>query len=327
MPFDYQKICQRLLKGLPQKQKEIISYRFGLGRDGRETLASVGKRFSITRERVRQIEKEGLNKIKIESKEGQKVFQYFTKYLKKAGGLKKEDILLENLGREKWQNYVYFLLTIGDNFERFGESKDFYSLWAVGKNSLALVQKTIDSLVDIFEKAKKPLALKELGSFPGKKLGTDFLISCLEVSKEIQQNSNGLFGLKDWPEINPKGVKDRAYLVLKENNTPLHFNQIAGLMGKNALPQTVHNELIKDQKFVLVGRGIYALKEWGYYPGDVKEVISKSLREAENPLTKEEVLEKVLKQRLVKENTILLNLNNKKYFSRTFEGKYKIREA
>ncbi len=332
--FDYQQICRELLKDLSKKQQEIISCRFVLsdktcdkGGIRKETLESIGNRFGITRERVRQIEKEGMAKIKPKLKKQWKVFQYFTIYFQKIGGLKREDILLEHLGKEKYKQPIYFLLTLDQSFKRYGESSDFYYLWTIDEKSLILAKKVINFFLNKLKKIKKPLTLKELGSFPGQELKTDFLISCLEVSKKIQQNAAGLFGLKDWPEINPKGIKDRAYLTLKENNIPLHFNQIASLISKNALPQTVHNELIKDQRFVLVGRGIYGLKDWGYYPGDVKEVIFKSLEEVKRPLTREEVLEKVLKQRLVKESTILLNLSNRKYFLKTNEGKYKIREA
>jgi hypothetical protein len=94
---------------------------------------------------------------------------------------------------------------------------------------------------------------------------------------------------------------------------------------EGALVQTVHNELIKDSRFVLVGRGVYALKEWGYEPGQVKDIITKILRE-NGPLTQGEILERVSKQRLVKENTILLNLSNKKNFLRDSQGKYKVLE-
>ena len=90
---------------------------------------------------------------------------------------------------------------------------------------------------------------------------------------------------------------------------------------------TVHNELIKDSRFVLVGRGLYALKEWGYEPGVVKEVIAKVLRAEDKPLTKEEVFQKVLKQRLIKENTILLNLQDKSCFFKDEAGRYTIKEA
>jgi len=234
--------------------------------------------------------------------------------------LKKEDALLQDLGAKTWQNQVYFLLNLGEKFERFGEADDFYSFWVQDKSSFLKAGKAIDSIKEKLEKSGKPLKLKDLKS------GNSLNLSFLEISKRIQKNSEGLFGLREWPEINPKGVKDKAFLVFKKELKPLHFAQVAQLI-ESALPQTVHNELIKDSRFTLVGRGIYALREWGYEPGMVKDVISKILKEAKNPLSKEEILEKTLEQRLVKQNTVFLNLSNRKYFLRTREGKYKIQES
>mgnify|MGYP001766916859 CR=1 FL=1 len=149
--------------------------------------------------------------------------------------------------------------------------------------------------------------------------------SALEISKDIIRNQEGV-GLKDWPEINPQSIKDKAYLVLRKQQKPLHFREVASLI-ESALAQTVHNELIKDQRFVLVGRGTYALKEWGYFPGPVKDVIFKLMKDEQRPMTKENLLQKVLKQRFVKENTILLNLKDKRHFLKTSDGCYTIKEA
>ena len=320
-PFNYQKICRELLKDLPARQKEVISRRFGLNGTEKETLEFIGQSFGITRERVRQIEKDGFLKMKPKVAQYQKVFQFFAQYLKKCGGLKKEAILLEDLAGKKQKAQVYFLLTISGNFTRFGENEDFYSFWAVDKNSLDLAKKIIGTLFNKLKEAGKPLNLKELSSFLAFQ---GSILEYLEISKKILRNSEGLYGLRDWPEINPRGVKDKAYLVFKKMQKPLHFNEVAKLI-EGALTQTVHNELIKDPRFVLVGRGVYALKEWGYEPGQVKDVISRILKTA-GPLTQSEILERVFKQRLVKESTILLNLANKKYFLRNPQGKYQIRE-
>jgi len=343
MTFSYAQICSELLRGLSQKQKEVLFRRFGLAGKERETLESIGKDFSLTRERVRQIEKEGLFTLKTKIrnsetkakmkvnpkgqtsspsavKKYQNVFSCFRQYFKKNGGLKKEDILLQDLGGKNWQNQVYFLLNLGEKFERFGETDDFHPFCISDQKSFFKARKEIDSILEKLKKQGKPLKLKDL------KNGTSPDLSFLEISKKIQKNSEGLFGLKEWPEINPKGVKDKAFLVFKKTQKPLHFVQVAQFID-SALPQTVHNELIKDPRFVLVGRGIYALKEWGYEQGQVKDVISKILKEARNPLSKEEILEKTLKQRLVKQNTVFLNLSNKKYFFRTGDGRYTIQES
>lgn len=322
MKFNYSQICSNLLKSLPKRQETVISRRFGLKNGRRETLEFIGKDYGVTRERVRQIEKDGFSRLKPEIKKYQKVLQYFSQYLKNRGNLKKEDLLLEELGGKNWKNQVYFLLTLGENFERLTENNEFYSFWTINQNSSALAQKVINASLALLKKEKKPLAFKNLKSQKlFNSLSQSTLTSYLEISKKIQKNSENLFGLKVWPEINPRGIKDKVYLVLKKENKPLHFKEVANLI-ELALPQTVHNELIKDNRFVLVGRGLYALKEWGYEEGLVKDIIFKVLKTNNKPLAKEEILDKVLKQRLVKENTILLNLSKKKYFTRTAEGFY-----
>ena len=344
MNFSYQKICQDILKNLSPRTGEVLSRRFGLKTGERETLEAIGQDFGICRERVRQIEGDGFSKIKPKIEKYQKIFQYFTKQLKNYGDLKKEDILLSELGGEKWKSQVYFLLTLGPDLERLGESEDFHSLWTINRNSLKKAQELINSISRKLEKLGKPTALKEICPLVSldKRFLTSytespkearwekrFISSTLEISKKIQKNSEDLFGLRDWPEINPRGARDKAYLVFKKAKTPLHFTKVAEFI-EGALPQTVHNELIRDERFVLVGRGIYALREWGYYPGQVKDVILKILKDERKPLAKEEILEKALKQRLVKENTIFLNLSNTKYFLRDSQGKYivnPVREA
>ncbi|KKK99668.1 hypothetical protein LCGC14_2630410, partial [marine sediment metagenome] len=193
--------------------------------------------------------------------------------------------------------------------------------WTTNKTNFQLFKKSIDSLIAQLKKIKKPLPVKKLKT----SLREKALTALLMASKKIQQNEDGLYGLSTWAEINPRGIKDKAYLVFKKTNKPLHFREVTKLI-ENSHVQTVHNELIKDSRFVLVGRGTYALSEWGYYPGQVKDVILNILKEAKRPLAKNEILKEVLRQRIVKENTILLNLNNKNHFLKNSKGKYTIKE-
>ncbi len=89
---------------------------------------------------------------------------------------------------------------------------------------------------------------------------------------------------------------------------------------------TVHNELIKDNRFVLVGRGMYALREHGFEPGIARDVIKKILA-TKGPLRVDAVVAEVNKQRFFKANTVVINLQNKDYFERLADGKYKVRES
>lgn len=337
--FDYQEISKELLKGLDPRQKEIIARRFGLLKRERETLESIGKSYGLTRERVRQIQNFSLAKIKERAEKFQDIFDYFKERFVFWGNLKREDRVIENFGGEKFANQILFLLTLAQPFERKREDEEFYTLWLSQRESLFLAKRIIDWLEDFFKKEKRPFPFEELFETAKKKnpslksFQENAFISFIEATKKIEEGPTGYLGLSYWPEIVPRGVRDRAYLALKEKKTPLHFREITNFINekllqprektqKMALCQTVHNELIKDQRFVLVGRGIYALREWGFEDGTVKEIILKILQKKKKPLSKEEILEEVLKQRLVKENTILLSLSDKNYFQKTPQGKY-----
>jgi len=327
MEINYQKICKDFLKDLPERTREVISRRFGLSVIGaeKETLEQIGKSYDITRERVRQIEEDGLSILSSKTKNYGKILKYFAQEIKKRGELKREDLLLEDLGGKLFQNQAFFLLTLGNQFQRFSETKDLYPFWTTNGGVLKGAQNFIQSFINKLEEIKHPISLKEYG-MANRSLVQPSL-SYLEISKKIQLTEKGLYGLREWPEVNPRGVKDKAYLVFKDENKPLHFSEVANLIPGKALAQTVHNELIKDPRFVLVGRGLYALKEWGYEEGVVKDVILKALQEAKKPLTKGDILDRVLKQRMVKESTVLLNLGNKRYFQKTPDGNYTVKEA
>ena len=108
----------------------------------------------------------------------------------------------------------------------------------------------------------------------------------------------------------------------------MHFSEIAkeikesSFKRKNVTVQAIHNELIKDPRFVLIGRGIYALSSWGYKKGTISEIIVSILEKSSDPMTREEIVKQVLKVRKVKETTILLNLQNKKLFKKIDRNSY-----
>lgn len=323
--YDYPKVCSDLLEDLPGRTKDVILRRFGLKEGQPETLESIGESYQITRERVRQIEKEGLKKLSQKVRKHAEVLDNFGQTIDDFGGLKREDQLLFILGDRDYssKNYIAFLLNLGDFFNKKKEDKEFYSLWLTDKKSIDLANEIIQSSYAKLKKKKEPVPLEHLKSSPD--YPTHKFISYLEISKKVMQGPQGLYGLREWPEVNPRGVKDMAYITLKRKGEPLHFKEVARLIGGGTNPQTVHNELIKDSRFVLVGRGIYALREWGYQEGEVRDVIKKIIEEAGQPLLKDEIIEKVLEKRFVKKNTIIQNLSNKKYFKRTPNGKYTIR--
>jgi hypothetical protein len=346
-------LVSELLEEINNKRtRDVIARRFGLVGENPQTLQEIGDQYNITRERVRQIEKNGLDHLgqsKFQSKlkplEDQ-IFDYFKDY----GELRREDKTFDDLVcycvpasklAELQKNdqelalcraALNLILTLGVPFQRLPETDEFHPAWTTNKNSLKTAKKTVDSAIKFFSKNRQLLKDTELyqiikKTLPG--ISDKAALSYIDASKLINENNFGQFGPADWPEISPRGVRDKAYLILKKEGRPYHFSEVTDLINKElagsrqAYVQTVHNELIKDPRFVLIGRGIYALGEWGYEPGTVVDVISQVLKK-EGPLAKEDIIKEVLAKRLIKENTILINLQNKKYFKKLEDGRFAI---
>ena len=151
------------------------------------------------------------------------------------------------------------------------------------------------------------------------------------LSKKLA-NLKDVWGLAKWPTVNPKNIRDKIYVILAGNGKPMHFSDISKAIKesdfkrRNVTTQAIHNELIKDKRFVLIGRGIYALDSWGYSKGTVSDIIADILRKAGEPLHRDEIVKRVLKSRQVKETTILLNLQSKAMFKRVAKATYTIAE-
>lgn len=321
-----------------QRMKEIIWLRFGLKDGQRQTLEAIGQKYGITRERVRQVEEVAFFDFRKPAlmELFKPAFRLIDNFLNQEGHVIKEERLLSALTGVEHSHPsrggLFFILTLGQPYQRFVESDKFYSLWTNSLDGLNKVNSLMNKLVRRLEERKEPVPLSYILSYLKERdisLSKRALFSYLDATKQIDRDNFGHFGLSNWPQVNPRGVKDKTYIILKEQKRPLHFREVAELINQSSLssnlarPQTIHNELIKDSRFVLVGRGTYALREWGYQPGTVKQVISQVLKEA-GPLTKEEILDKVLKNRLVKKNTVLINLQNRQYFIRQEDGRYRL---
>lgn len=351
MTYPYQKICFTLLDDFQPRTKDILIRRFGLGGQEPQTLEAIGHTHGLTRERIRQIVEDAMRNMREEiAAENtkpifQEVFAYFRDHLKRFGHLKREDLFVTTVGAANVPNYAVFLLHLGEDFHRHSENEDFHTFWADKAEIIFHAPKVLDEILEFFEERKEPVDLDELEEVYLEKIreieilkaASESFSSFLEATKHIMQGYDGRFGLRNWSAVNPRGVREKAYIVLKTLGKPLHFTEVArsieelqkklpSIRKRTVLPQTVHNELIKDPRFVLVGRGMYALSEWGYEPGTVKEVMVAILKKNGNSMKKEELIKATLQQRHVKESTILLNLQDRNYFERLNDGRYQLKE-
>ncbi len=338
-----------LVKSLTPRNRDILSRRFGLKTGKKETLESIGKSYGITRERVRQIEESTLVQLIKASQNNSDLGKYSnlaSDIINRSGGVIKEKDMFKEFSGSSDENVVNaslaFILRLNRELTRVPENDNFHSFWALSKQYADSFVTSVSTLISLLEKNKKPLPEEDfynfiltsgVSGFGGQPFTKKHADLSLAISKNLDKNIFDEVGLVSWPEIKPSGVKDKAYLVLKKDNQPKHFSEIAklintaGFTGKKANVQTVHNELIKDSRFVLVGRGIYALSEWGYKSGTVKDVLVDILKRSSRPMPKSAILAKVMGERMVKENTILLNLQDSKTFSKQKDGTYTLREV
>jgi len=330
-----------LIRDLKPRQRDILSGRFGLADGEKKTLASLGEKYDITRERVRQIEEEALRMTRErlnQEKSIKEISQVIARHLNNTGGLRRDDLFVEelrNLFEDKnishW--HVRFLSEISSSPLYYPADSDFNDFWYLEKKTIPLVSRFVSYLEKLVSHKKEDLVVNnkfDVYFIKAAKIYNlaDFIgLNYLSISRKFSVNPFGDWGLNNWEEINPKTIREKSYLVLKKQNQPMHFRQISDAInkvdfgGRLAHPQTVHNELIKDPRFILVGRGTYGLSEHGYVPGTAREIVSVILKK-HGPLTLKQLIEAVNKQRFLKENTVVINLHNKKYFKKLADGRY-----
>lgn len=332
-------VIDDILLTLPPKQRRIVAGRFGLKNGRVETLQGIGDELKITRERVRQIEEQAIRKIREKTREkGKDLLDFAKKHLASVGGVKDDAAFLTDVvyglkidpRTKNVREKIKFILLVSGEPAYAREDDAMNAYWYSSDASRKKFLNFVNDMTKFLNgKDKTAILTNKLYLAQCDKVASCHLLS---IPKHFGMNIFGDFGLRSWPEIQPKTIRDKVYLVLKKQGMPLHFTDIAkfsykyGLDRKVPHVQTVHNELIKDKRFVLVGRGMYALRENGFEPGTVKDVVSGLLKK-KGPMKSDDIVKMVSAQRFVKENTILLNLQNKNHFRKLGDGRYDIREA
>ncbi len=338
LSFKPKQVTKRILSPLEDRYYDVIVNRFGLGDDAeRKTLEAIGKVYGITRERVRQIENAALNAIKKSDafKSEQSVFQELKTHMLSHGAVVPEEDFLGALSKDPLvQNHLYLYLVLGDDFRREKEDDHFKSRWTVDES---LMQQVMTSLKNLYTS----LSDEDLISEPDvvnrflehlKEVASEYRTEeiarrWLSISKTIAKNPLGDWGKAESSNIKTRGIRDYAFLMMRKHGNPMHFREVAKAIcdtfDKKTHVATCHNELIKDDRFILVGRGVYALQEWGYKKGVVRDVI-KDIIKKNGAMSKDDIVNQVMKERYLKKNTILVNLQNPKYFKKNKQGLYTI---
>lgn len=322
-----------------EREREIVSRRFGLF-DRRETLEQIGELLGITRERVRQLEKAAITKLRMSAGKGDipgvlMIEEKIVEALQTMGNAARINDLSAQFSTDNTkldQARVSFLAMLCPKLAVIDENDNYHH--AVGileVHSEKAMKEKVNAIVDAIKKIGEPSSAETIAE---KVSDSDVMhVKALASVSKLVATLNGRWGLTKWPMVNPKNIRDKIYVILHESGKHMHFNDIAAhikdssFKRKDVTTQAIHNELIKDDRFVLIGRGIYALKEWGYKKGTVADIITEVLKKANEPLHRDEIVKRVLKNRYVKETTILLNLQGKTQFKRVAKATYTLADA
>ncbi len=329
-----------ILASLAEKERSVISRRIGLT-GARETLQEIGDTYGITRERVRQIEDVGIKKIGriMRTSPLMKIQESGEKVLKMHGGVMTRDRLINaiiaDIGASESMNanIVDVLLQADFNLQRSKPQLGTNTYFHFPEVSKKLIESAHKEAVKILKKRGDIIetsALYEMikaNLFPAfGKVDTIMIDSIMDIYIDLVKGEEKFIGLESWKILNPSTLKDKAIYVLKKKKEPMHFLDIASSITEYfkepVKVSTIHNELIRNAEFVLIGRGIYVLKEWGYKDGTVLDVVLDIFKKAGAPLSTEEITARVLKIRQVKTTTIYMNLQNKKYIERVGRNLY-----
>ncbi len=327
---DIQQLVTDILDSVDKdREREIVTRRFGL--DGRrETLEEIGGVLGITRERVRQIEKHTLLRLQqIEHPHLESLREHFVNALEELGRIAPLHEISERLGTDK-HAHVNFLAHLVPDITVIPENDHFHhSMFLHGHHDHKTLAQHRDDLLRTVKKLNEPIHLDTIHT-EFSKLEKHHLHGLARSVKGLA-HLDGKWGLETWSQVNPKSIRDKIFVILQRSQQPMHFNEIAeeikqsDFKRKNVTTQAIHNELIKDNRFILVGRGIYALNEWGFSSGTVADVIADILKQ-ESPLHRDEIIKRVLEQRHVKPTTIILNLQGKDQFKRVAKATYALNE-
>ncbi len=323
-----------------EREREIITRRFGLY-DRKETLEQIGELLGITRERVRQLEKAIMIRLRMSAEEGdipllltveKRIISELTEKGRVARVTDLTDLLLGGKSSAEERSQLAFLAELAPKLVVVGENDYYYHAVGLGQQGDdKKIKANVDTIVKQIKTHGEPVTaaqLHEMLQFDH----ASYIEAHASISK-LLASLKGNWGLTKWPTVNPKNIRDKIYVILSDYGKPMHFSEIADAIKdsnfkrRNVTTQAIHNELIKDKRFVLIGRGIYALNEWGYSRGTVSDIITDILRDAGEPLHRDEIVKRVLKSRQVKETTILLNLQSKPQFKRVAKATYVLEAA
>jgi len=333
---NFSQLMPRILGLLTTKEQDILGRRFSLNGIPKETLDKIGKSYSITRERVRQIENVALKKLARISMDPamRTIFDLAYTILLKNGKIMSEDLLLSEMLKELNDpnidaNAMKLAMRVSPKLVKQEKNQIFKPFWRALEVPVDKIKIAIKDIVKLLKKEKNVMSIDDIAKKLSDKYSKIMIQSLMFIHWEFLVTKDKKWGLKSWRFINPRSIKDKILIILKKEGHPLHFSKIIEYVlnkfesKKIVTTQAIHNELIRQEEFVLVGRGLYGIKEWGLIAGTVCDVIKSVFEENSfEPMKRQDIINKVLEKREIRIGTISLNLQKYPFFKRVGRAVY-----
>ena len=328
------------------KERLILMRKFGLDGNKETPLQKIGKEYSLTRERVRQIETQALMRFRrliVGNEVYMNVLQESKNILESHGGILGEDALISKIINKnlfKFSKQELKLILVSDfDITYLKRNKEINKAFYIEPLYEDLLTKIVLFTLQHFKERNHSQDLYEFIS----ELKDYFA----EDTKDIPSLKNDLFYVNffnivknitilDWKiwllefdDINPKTVKLKMLYTMRRLNKPIHYQELPVKIlerfpGEVTKINTIHNELVKNNDlFVNQGLGLYWLKERGFQGGSVKDILIRIFKKNNHPMTAKELTREVLREKMVSPNTVILNLQKfKDDFQRVDKGTY-----
>jgi len=330
------------------KERLVLIKKFGLDGQKEIPLQRIGKEYSLTRERIRQIETQALMRFRrliVGNQTYIAVLEEAKKILQAYGNILCEDVLISKLLNKnvfKFSKQELKLILVSDfDIGYLKRNKYLKKSFYVEPLYEDMLTQMVVFMLNYFEKRNKSQDLYDFIGFMKEHFTKEykdirhlkndlFYINFFETIREIKV-FDGKIGLLSFPDVNPKTIKLKILYTMKRINKPIHFQELPAKIlewfpNKTVKITTIHNELVKNNDiFVNLGLGLYGLRAWGYKGGMVKDILIRIFKKHQRAMNVKELCREMLKEKMVSPNTVMLNLQKyKDLFKRVEKGVYNL---
>lgn len=204
-----------------EREREIVGRRFGLF-DRKETLEQIGEMLGITRERVRQLEKSVVTKLRASAEQGTLPhvadFQaQVLELLHETGDVARVSYLAGKLSdkpdREE-QARVAFLSQLSPELTTVQDDDNFYySVGIKANNDEKALRSRVAKLIETIKQIGEPKSIDDIAKAAN--IADPKEAAALASTSKQLATLNGRWGLVKWPMVNPKNIRDKIYVILK----------------------------------------------------------------------------------------------------------------